>query len=69
MCVKFSGGRIDHAHHQTWARLSLPETVEFHKTVEKLEALTNEEDTLIVVTADHSHTMTIGGYPVSKLLK
>ncbi|XP_055698615.1 alkaline phosphatase-like [Phlebotomus papatasi] len=57
------GGRIDHAHHQTWARLSLPETVEFHKTVEKLEALTNEEDTLIVVTADHSHTMTIGGYP------
>nr|XP_019528286.2 alkaline phosphatase, tissue-nonspecific isozyme-like [Aedes albopictus] len=58
------GGRIDHAHHDNLARLALDETVEFHRAVQHAARLTSEDDTLIVVTADHSHTLTMGGYPV-----
>jgi alkaline phosphatase len=43
--------------------LALDETVEFAKAVETAANLTDEEDTLIVVTADHAHTMSISGYP------
>jgi len=56
------GGRIDMAHHDTKAHLSLDETEEFAKAVRVAVNLTNEDDTLIVVTSDHSHTMTISGY-------
>lgn len=31
--------------------------------VKKAQELTNDKDTLIVVTADHSHVFTIAGYP------
>lgn len=61
------GGRIDHAHHETRARLALEETIEFHKAVEYAVAETSEEETLIIVTADHSHVFTVGGYPVGKV--
>ncbi|KAH8418202.1 hypothetical protein KR222_000597, partial [Zaprionus bogoriensis] len=56
-------GRIDMAHHATEARKALEDTEEFARTVELARQLTSEEDTLIVVTSDHSHTMTINGYP------
>jgi alkaline phosphatase len=59
------GGRIDHAHHESRARLSLEETLEFSKVVDYVKKNTNEDDTLIVVTADHGHVFTVGGYPVS----
>ncbi|EDS29464.1 alkaline phosphatase [Culex quinquefasciatus] len=59
------GGRIDHAHHDNLARLALDETVELHRAVQHVATATDEQDdTLIVVTADHSHTLTMGGYPV-----
>jgi alkaline phosphatase len=58
-----TGGRIDHAHHDTKAHLALDETVEFAKAVQTAADLTDEEDTLIVVTADHAHTMSLSGYP------
>ncbi|XP_037075229.1 alkaline phosphatase-like [Pollicipes pollicipes] len=58
------GGRIDHAHHDTKARRSLSETLEFDNAVQLARSMTSEEDTLIVVTADHSHVMSIQGYPV-----
>tara|TARA_R110002049_G_scaffold130406_10_gene288756 strand:+ start:2056 stop:3639 length:1584 start_codon:yes stop_codon:yes gene_type:complete len=56
-------GRIDHAHHAGSAHGALNDTVEFSRAVAAAIAATNPEDTLILVTADHSHVMTIGGYP------
>ncbi len=59
------GGRIDHGHHETRARRALDETVSFNEAVEFARSQVSEEDTLILVTADHSHVFTVGGYPVS----
>lgn len=36
--------------------------MQFSKAVEVARELTNEKDTLIIVTSDHSHTFTIAGY-------
>lgn len=59
------GGRIDHGHHETRAKYALDETVEFSKAVEAALSKVNTEETLIVVTADHGHVMTMAGYAVS----
>ncbi|XP_070492155.1 membrane-bound alkaline phosphatase-like [Chironomus tepperi] len=56
------GGKIDVAHHDNMAHLALDETAEFDKAIQSAMELTDEKDTLIVVTADHSHTMTLSGY-------
>ncbi|KAJ8923112.1 hypothetical protein NQ315_001665 [Exocentrus adspersus] len=56
------GGRIDTAHHDTYAHKALDETAEFSKAIQKAVDITNEEDTLIVVTSDHAHTMSYAGY-------
>lgn len=37
--------------------------MEYSKAVKKARSLTSEEDTLIVVSSDHAHTMTVAGYP------
>lgn len=60
------GARIDMAHHENWARIALDETREFSRAIEKARNMTDENDTLIVVTADHSHTMTYNGYSASR---
>ena len=57
------GGRIDHAHHAGNAYRALTETRQLAAAVEAALNKTNPDDTLIIVTADHSHTFTIGGYP------
>lgn len=57
------GGRIDHAHHAGNAKRALLDTIEMAKAVKKAYEMTDPKDTLIIVTADHSHTFTIAGYP------
>nr|XP_013118568.1 unnamed protein product [Stomoxys calcitrans] len=60
------GGRIDHAHHDTLALKALDETAEFDKAIHLARQKTSEADTLIVVTSDHSHTMSVAGYSSRK---
>lgn len=57
------GGRIDQAHHQNYAHAAMQEVLEFDKAIETAQHLTSTDDTLIIVTADHSHAMTLNGYP------
>ncbi len=62
------GGKIDHALHDTNARNALVETVAFDEAiqtaVDRMRAIDpGLENTLIVVTADHDHTMVLNGYP------
>ncbi|XP_012877320.1 PREDICTED: intestinal-type alkaline phosphatase-like [Dipodomys ordii] len=56
------GGRIDRGHHLGTAYLALTEAVMFDAAIEKAALLTDEQDTLTLVTADHSHVFSFGGY-------
>ena len=56
-------GRIDHAHHAGNAARALLDTIELSKAVKKAYEMTDPNETLILVTADHSHVFTIAGYP------
>lgn len=58
------GGLIDWAHHDSQARIAIDETAEFAKAIQMARDKLSEEDTLIVVTSDHAHTLSISGYPV-----
>ncbi|EKP0308924.1 alkaline phosphatase [Aeromonas veronii] len=68
------GGRIDHALHGTNAKRSLTDAVALDEAVKTALGKVDLTNTLIVVTADHDHTMTINGYaakgnPVLDLVK
>jgi alkaline phosphatase len=56
-------GRIDHGHHAGNAYRALTDTVALSDAVRTAMRMTNRDDTLILVTADHSHVFTIAGYP------
>ncbi|XP_037856105.1 alkaline phosphatase, tissue-nonspecific isozyme isoform X3 [Chlorocebus sabaeus] len=56
------GGRIDHGHHEGKAKQALHEAVEMDRAIGQAGSMTSLEDTLTVVTADHSHVFTFGGY-------
>ncbi len=56
-------GRIDHAHHYDNAYRALAGTEELARAVSVVLERTDAAETLVIVTADHGHTMTIAGYP------
>lgn len=57
------GARIDHANHAGNAYRALSDTVALSDAVRAAAQATDEKDTLIIVTADHSHTLNFVGYP------
>ena len=57
-----AGGRIDHGHHANLVQQALGDTVAFSDAVQTAMDMTDDNDTLIIVTADHSHVFTIAGY-------
>ncbi|BBQ52617.1 alkaline phosphatase [Aeromonas veronii] len=61
------GGRIDHALHDTNAKRALQDTLAFDNaikaTLDEVKKTDPElKNTLIVVTADHDHTLVLNGY-------
>ncbi|KAF8763598.1 Alkaline phosphatase like protein [Argiope bruennichi] len=57
------GGRIDHSHHFNNAHRALVDTLAFEDAVITALGMTRPDDTLMVVTSDHSHVFAFGGYP------
>ncbi|MFZ5656162.1 MAG: alkaline phosphatase [Pseudomonadota bacterium] len=55
-------GRIDHGHHAGNAARALTDAIALSDAV-RVAVSKADKDTLIIVTADHSHAFTIAGYP------
>lgn len=67
MFLMVEGGRIDHALHETTAIKALQDTIAFDDAIKATIAEIKKTDptlqnTLIVVTADHDHTLVLNGY-------
>jgi len=57
-------GRIDHAHHAGNAFRALTDTEQLDRAIGAALAKVDTDDTLVVVSADHSHVFNIAGYPM-----
>lgn len=60
--LEIEGGRIDHANHDGNGHRTLTDGAAFAKAVAKAMEMTDSEDTLIIVTADHGHSIAMNGY-------
>lgn len=60
--LMIEGGNIDHGHHEGRADIALSETQELSRAVQVALDKVDLTDTLVLVTADHSHGFTIAGY-------
>ncbi|XP_063828779.1 alkaline phosphatase isoform X2 [Ostrinia nubilalis] len=57
------GGNIDMAHHRGRAKVAVNESAAMEDAVALAMTMIDEEDTLLIVTSDHTHTLSINGYP------
>jgi alkaline phosphatase len=60
-------GRIDHAHHEGNAFRALTDTQALDQAIGAAASMVDLRDTLIIVSADHSHVFNIAGYPMRPL--
>ena len=56
-------GRIDHAHHLNNANRALGDTLALDEAIALAVNMTQASNSLLVVTSDHSHVFTFGGFP------
>lgn len=61
--LQVESGRVDHASHDTNAFRTLTDNIEFGNAVQTALDKVDLSETLIIVTADHAHTMDMAGYP------
>lgn len=60
--LQVEGGRIDHANHAGNLARAVRDQKAFSDAVAMADQMTDDADTLIIVTADHAHTTTFNGY-------
>ncbi|MEW5423220.1 alkaline phosphatase [Amorphus sp. 3PC139-8] len=60
--LEIESGRVDHANHDGNVFRALTDGVEFANAVAAADELTDDGDTLIIVTADHEHAIAFNGY-------
>jgi len=60
--LQVEAGRIDHANHDGNLHRTLMDGVALANAVAMADAMTNDLDTLIIVTADHEHAISFNGY-------
>jgi alkaline phosphatase len=60
-------GRIDHAHHEGNSYRALTDTEELDEAIGLAAQIVDLRETLIIVSADHSHVFNIAGYPLRPL--
>ncbi len=56
------GGRVDHANHGGNAHRAFTDGMAFSEAVALADEMTDDENTLIIVTADHEHAIIFNGY-------
>jgi alkaline phosphatase len=60
--ISIEGGRVDHANHAGNLHRAVTDGKAFADAVALAMEMTNPEDTLIIVTADHEHGIAFNGY-------
>ena len=60
--LEVEAGRVDHANHAGNAYRTMTDGVEFAEAVAAADEMTDDAETLIIVTADHEHAIAFNGY-------
>lgn len=60
--LSVEAGRVDHANHAGNLHRVVTDGLAFEEAIKVADELTDDEDTLIIVTADHEHAIAFSGY-------
>ncbi|KAE9418518.1 hypothetical protein Angca_003440 [Angiostrongylus cantonensis] len=60
--LMIEGGMIDIAEHENMMHVAFKEVYDFEEAIRRAREMTDVNETLIIVTADHGHALTLPGY-------